>query len=387
MKQIYLDNNSTTVIDPAVAAVISECLSAGFVNPASQHQMGQIARRKLEEARLSILDMIGANTTGMDSDQLVFTSGGTESNNLAVAGLSYNSDGSMPPNARILISAIEHPSVVATSDFLRQRGWEIELINVDKDGVILLDHLDELLKTPSRLVSVMMANNETGVIQPVAEIADRCKQAGTLFHCDAVQALGKIPVGFSGLRCDAMTITAHKLHGPRGIGALVLKHGLAPFPAIFGGFQQQGFRPGTEDVCLAVAFAKTIQMAITDLEDRAEQMKIKRDRLQRELCEKCNGITVNGGEADRIPNTLNISFADINRQEFLMAADMSGLAVSTGSACASGSSDPSPVLLAMGLENEVVEGSIRLSLSAMTTQAEVVIASDRIVSLVNNLRR
>ncbi len=387
MQQIYLDNNSTTTIDPAVAETMAECLAAGFVNPASQHQMGQAARRALEDSRTAILQLIGATPTSMEADQLIFTSGGTESNNLGLLGLSHQPDGSLPECRRVLVSSIEHPSISVAADLLQQQGWTVERIRVDSDGVIYLDHLDELLDQPARLVSVMAANNETGVIQPVAQIAERCQKAKALFHCDAVQALGKIPLDFYDVGCDAMTITAHKLHGPRGIGALVLRNGLTPFPAFFGGFQQQGIRPGTEDVCLARGFSKAVELAVSDLKKRARHMRTLRDRLQKELCEKCTGVTVNGGDADRTPHTLNLSFSGINRQEFLLAADMNGLAVSTGSACASGSSDPSPVLLAMGLGSDVVEGSIRISFSARSTPVEMIRASDCIVNLVNNLRR
>lgn len=386
MQPIYLDNNSTTRIDPAVAEVMAECRQAGFVNPASQHQAGQAARRRLEACRSAILQRMGAAATGMQADQLIFTSGGTESNNLALFGLAHLSDGNLPEVRRVLVSSIEHPSISMAADWLLRQDWDVKRIRVDSRGVVCLEHLDELLDLPTRLVSVMAANNETGVIQPVQAIAARCKAVGAFFHCDAVQALGKIPLSFADVGCDAMTVTAHKLHGPRGIGALVLRHGITPLPGLFGGFQQAGIRPGTEDVCLVSGFDKAVEIGLESLDGRAKQMRQMRDRLQNELCNRCGGVTVNGIAAERTPHTLNLSFAGIDRQEFLLAADMNALAVSTGSACASGSSDPSPVLLAMGLENEVVEGSIRISLSVQTTEDEIDQAIDRIVRVIGRFR-
>ena len=387
MNPIYLDNNSTTVIEPDVADTISQCMRDGFVNPASQHQMGQAARARLENSRSVILKLLGASDSGMQADSLIFTSGGTESNNLALMGLATNSDGTMPDCRRVLVSAIEHPSISVTADLLKQRGFEIEILGADADGVVDLDQTARLLEKPARLVSVMAANNETGVIQPVREIARLCRNAGSLFHCDAVQAVGKIPLSFADLDSDAMTITAHKFHGPRGIGGLVLKHGTNPFPNIFGGFQQQGIRPGTEDVCLAAGFAKAVELSITSLKSRASLMRELRDQLERSICDQIPDTTINGGNVPRTPHTLNLSVPGINRQELLMAADMNGIAISTGSACASGSSDPSPVLVAMGLNSDVVEGSVRLSLSAKTTVSEIVDAADRITSLIKDLRR
>ena len=392
MQVIYLDNNSTTVVDASVAEAMSECRSRGFVNPSSQHQLGQRARRRLEELRTDVIGMLGACNSGMAADQLLFTSGGTESNNLALIGLAFDSDGPMPQQRRVLISAIEHPSLTGASQYLQRQGFETEKIPVNTNGVVDLQRFAEMLDDSVRLVSVMLVNNETGVIQPVKQIAAMCAEQGIACHTDAVQGVGKMHVDFADLGVDALSLTAHKLHGPRSIGGLILKHGVRPFPLFFGGFQQQGFRPGTEDVCLATGLHKAIEKYGVKASEKPDLISNNpiaqlRDRLQSAICESCPDAVVIGEAAERVPHTLNLSFRGMDRQEFLMAADMNALAISTGSACASGSSEPSPVLLAMGLDQEIVEGAIRISLSAMTTESEIDLAIERIVMIANNLRR
>lgn len=372
-------------MDPGVAQAMSECWRVGHVNPASQHQSGQIARRRLEQIRQEILQLLGADSAGMNANRLIFTSGGTESNNLALIGLAFEPDGSLPAVKRILISAIEHPSIVGASQYLTRHGFNIELIDVDRNGVVDLDNLADRLRRPARLVSVMLVNNETGVIQPIREIAEQCRSNGVQLHSDAVQAVGRIAVDFAELQVDALTFTAHKFHGPVGIGALILKKSAQPFPVLFGGFQQLGIRPGTEDVCLATGMLEALRQFVHSAEQRQNRIRAMRDRLQSSICDLCTDVVVIGGTADRVPHTLNLSFQGLNRQEFLLAADMAGLAISTGSACASGSSEPSPVLLAMGLESVIVDGSIRISLSAQTTAEEIEWAIDRIRKIFNSL--
>lgn len=400
MQVIYLDNNSTTVIDAGVAKAMFDCRSLGFVNPSSQHQHGQLARRRLEELRTDVLGMLGASNSGMQTDQLLFTSGGTESNNLALIGLAFDSDGSLPLRRRVLISAIEHPSLTGACQYLQRHGFETAKIPVNSNGVVEPKPLAEMLDDSVRLVSVMLVNNETGVIQPVKQIAAMCREMGVTCHTDAVQGVGKMHVDFADLGVDALSFTAHKLHGPRSIGGLILKHGVKPFPLFFGGFQQQSFRPGTEDVCLATGLHHAIEKyrvtkrngnktGLNLSEQHAANMLIGqlRDRLQSVICENCPHAVVIGEGASRVPHTLNVSFRGVDRQEFLMAADMNALAISTGSACASGSSELSPVLLAMGLDQEIIEGAIRISLSALTSESEIDLAAERIVMIANNLRR
>jgi len=388
MESIYLDNNSTTIIDQEVLSVMAQCQTEKYVNPSSQHQAGQRARRLLEEVRTGILEMLGATFSGMAADKLVFTSGGTESNNLALIGLAFEPDGKLPERRRVLISAIEHPSLIGPAQFLQSRGFQVETIPVGSSGVVDLNRFAEMLDDSVRIASVMLVNNETGVIQPVQQIADMCRPYGIICHTDAVQGVGKMQVNFSRLGVDALSFTGHKLHGPRSIGGLILGHGKRLFPLFFGGFQQLGFRPGTEDLCMALGFRTAIEkFGVFCHAGGGCNVAVLRDRLQSQLVDHCPGAVVLGGNAPRVPHTLNIAFRGLDRQEFLMAADMLDLAISTGSACASGSSEPSPVLLAMGAEREVVEGAIRISLSALTTSGEIDQAAERIIKISNDLRR
>lgn len=380
MRRIYLDHNSTTPIAPSVAKAIFDCHESGYVNPASQHQSGQLARRELESIRLEILKWLDAHTTGMDADRLVFTSGGTESNNLALLGLAGQEPG------QVLVSSIEHPSVFGPAEVLARQGFEVISIPVSHSGVIDLVEAEKRITTETRLVSLMLANNETGVIQPVAEIAKLCRELGVRIHCDATQAITKIPVSFRKLEIDAMTFSPHKFYGPRGIGGLVLKSSITPNPILFGGFQQMGIRPGTEDLGLAVGTLTALQLCEpcddtkTNVYKAYKRVADLRNRLQTGL--EALGAVTNGSDSPRLPNTLNISFPGVNRQAFLMAADMVGLDLSTGSACASGSSEPSPVLVAMGLPDEVIEGSVRISLGLSNTAEEIDEAIARIERIV-----
>ena len=377
MNTIYLDNNSTTAISPTVAATIAQCYQDRYVNPASQHQLGQAARRKLEQLRSEMIAMLGGVSTGMQTDRLIITSGGTESNNLALAGLaaaSRNKHQTGDCSLRIIISAVEHPSVLTCAHYLGTVGYRIETLSVDGNGVIDLAQLQEKIASheqdPIAVVSVMAANNETGVIQPVAQASAACRQHGIYFHCDAVQAVGKTSVNFADLGVDSMSMTAHKFHGPRGVGGLMVRHGIELSPMLFGGFQQMATRPGTEDVALTAGMHGALTEFQHDTKREATIGRL-RDRLQTGLQAIEPSVVVNGATADRMAHTLNVSFPGINRQAFLMAADFAGLAISTGSACASGSSDPSHVIIAMGANNDVVEGSIRFSLGAFNTEQEI----------------
>ena len=383
---IYLDHNSTTTIDPEVADLIAECYRQGFVNPASQHRAGQKARQMLEKNRSRIVEILGGVHTGMQTDTLILTSGGTEANNLALNGL-IEGDVSFPP--RLLVSSVEHPSVLAMAQQMALSGTEVEFIPVDRWGVVLLPRLRDLLKRPASLVSVMMANNETGVIQPMSEISAICRESGVRLHTDAVQAVGKMAVNFRDLDVDALTLTAHKLHGPRGIGALLVRHGVTIQPQLFGGFQQMALRPGTEDVALTAGFCRALERFVERGPESLERIRSMRDWMQNEILTHGSHVVINGWDAhrsiDRVPHTLNIAFTKVDRQALLLAADMAGLAISTGSACASGSSEPSHVLVAMGADSDVIQGSIRISLGATTTEEEIEIAARRIIKLSNDL--
>lgn len=377
---IYLDHNATTPIDPRVAAAISECYAAAYANPTSSHAAGRAARQALEAARDGIAQSIGIDTRQYNSPRIILTSGGTESNNLALRGLTTSP-------GKIIISAIEHPSVTGVAQYLQAIGHEIDLLPVLPSGVVDVGRLSDLLTDQTRLVSVMLGNNETGVLQPVEEIADICRRAGVPLHSDAVQVVGKLPVSFPELGVAALTISAHKFHGPRGIGALVVENGRQLDPILHGGFQQQGHRPGTESVALAVGMHKALELWQAEAAARQRRLKAARDRLQRLLMENDLGAVVLGEDAERLPHTLNISFPGLDRQALVMALDQAGVYCATGSACASGSSEPSTVLVAMGLDSDVVRGSLRISLGATTSTLEIDSAADIISCVVNDLRR
>jgi cysteine desulfurase len=385
---INLDHNATTPIDPRVADVLDACHRAGYANPSSQHQPGRRARRKLEDAREGLAQLLGANVADTHADRLIFTSGATEANNLALFGLAGS------PPGRIIISSIEHPSVTGPAEELQRRGFELIRLRVNAAGVVDIDHLRELLSDddqeeapPTRLVSVMLASSETGVLQPVAELADICRDAGVPLHTDAVQVVGKLPVDFTALGASALSFTGHKFHGPPGIGGLLLSGDVQLHPQLFGGFQQAELRPGTEFVAPVVALHRALQLWHEEADERIGRMTMLRDRLEMNLCQSLPAVSVNGADAPRLPHTSNLAFKGLDRQALFMALDMAGVACSTGSACASGSSEPSPVLLAMGCDKAAIEGSLRLSLGAFTTTAELDEALRRISLAVNNLRQ
>ncbi|WDI44469.1 cysteine desulfurase family protein [Bremerella sp. P1] len=380
---IYVDNNATTPMAVEVAEAMSQAYESAFFNPSSQHQAGQKARRRLDDARETILNLLGAETTRFASDRLVFTSGGTEANNLALFGLGKETNG------QVIISAIEHPSISEAADQLALRGVKVRVLPVDNNGVVQLAELDQWLAEPTRLVSVMLGNNETGVLQPIGEIATICRHREVPLHVDAVQGIGKIPVNFRKLGASAMTLTPHKFHGPRGIGALVLDDHVTLNPTMFGGSQQLALRPGTESVELAIGFEKALQLAIEAMPEAGPSMQVLRDRLEALLTDLVgeDEMQVIGRDAPRLPHTSNTAFPGIDRQALVMALDMAGVACSTGSACASGSSEPSPTLIAMGLPEDVVSGSIRLSLSRFTTEPEVDEVASRISNCIKHLRQ
>ena len=381
MRPIYLDNNATTCIDPVVADSMARCWRDLGGNPSSQHQFGRRARKTLEEARERIATLLGAKTSGMRADQLVFTSGGTESNNLALRGLAGT------PPGRIIISAIEHPSVAATADQLARTGFELAHLPANLDGVVQVAALQSLLDDKTRLVSVMLANHETGVLQPVLELAEICQLAGLPLHTDAVQVAAKLPIDFQSLKAAALSVSAHKFHGPVGIGALLVRHDVFLEPILYGGSQQQGLRSGTESVALAVGMWQALELWYGEAEQRQRLMNELRARLESNLKHGVPDLQIHGANTQRVPHTVSATFPGVDRQALVMALDLAGIACSTGSACASGSSEPSPVLLAMGIETTLVECSLRFSLSAQTTALDVDQSAERIIQVYRDLRQ
>jgi cysteine desulfurase len=386
---IYLDHNATTPLLPEVIEAMRACYVEPYHNPASQHEFGRRARRRLEDARERIGELVGAKTSGRDADTVLFTSGGTESNNLAIRGLL----GDRPPG-RLVISDLEHPSITALADRLARRGWQIDRLAVDRSGVLDVEYLPRLLSPDYSLlrpdaaaVCALLGHNETGVLQPVAEIAAIAAQQQIPLHTDAAQVVGKLPVDFRTLGAATMSFAAHKFHGPLGISALVVRHGVALEPLLYGGFQQGGLRPGTESVALAVGMLTALELWHAEQEARRQRLAALRDEFERAILAGYPAAIVIGTGAPRLPHVANIAFVGLDRQALFIALDQAGVACSTGSACASGSSEPSPALVAMHLDEAVISSALRFSFGATTTAAEVAESSRRILHVCNDLRR
>jgi cysteine desulfurase len=376
---IYLDHAATTPLLPEVADAMVQAAREAYGNPFSQHAAGRRARQRLEDAREGLAQLLGADILSAAPDRLVFTSGGTEANNLALRGLA----GSRP--CRVLVSALEHSSVHQTAVALRRAGYDVQFIPAARRGTIDLDALQQLLQTPTRLVSVMLANNETGVLQPLGEVLQLCRAHDALLHTDAVQAVGKLPLDFHRLQVDALTLAAHKFHGPRGIGGLLLRHGVKLEPLLFGGPQEAGLRPGTECVALAVGMHEALRLWHAQADAHAQHMAALRDALQAALCDGWPEAVVHGAESPRVPQTLSIALPPLDRQALVVALDRVGVACSSGSACASGSSEHSPALRAMGCPEALLDSSIRLSVGISTSLAEVEEAASRILKVCKDL--
>ncbi|MEQ9406976.1 MAG: cysteine desulfurase family protein [Fuerstiella sp.] len=372
---IYLDNNATTRILPEVAEAMSNAWATGFANPGSQHSFGRDARRILEDSRESIAAILGA-----DASEVVFTSGGTESINAAVYGLTLGRKGV------IALTKGEHPATTAACEKARQQGMKLHYLSVDGAGRLRADQYDALPWPELKLVCVILAHNETGVIQDLTELSERCEAQRVPLLIDAVQAVGKIPVSFHQLKATALAFGAHKFHGPRGIGGLLLRRGVQLPPFLEGGHQESGRRAGTEPVPLIAGMARALECFQQHADERTLKVRQLRDQLQTELSRRCSPTVVHGQEAERLPNTLSIAFPGVEGEAMLVNLDLEGIACSLGSTCASGSAEPAPSLLAMGIAADVCTSSVRFSLSCETTPTEIESAVDRITKIVTRLR-
>jgi cysteine desulfurase len=380
MDFIYLDNNSTTPMLPAVWEAMRPFATEFYGNPASAHRVGSHARRALEDAREQIAAILHSH-----ADEVIFTSGATEANNLAVFGLAGD-----PPGA-ILTSPIEHPSVAEPIERLAQLGFRVERLPVARDGVMQTETFAHHLHSDTRLVSLMLANHETGALQPVADAARQLEDRRISFHCDATQAVGKMPVDFHELAVTTLALSAHKFHGPKGTGALLLRRGAKLRPQLWGGHQQRGQRPGTEPVALAVGMATALALWHKESQARTHYVCRLRQQLLGSLQTSAAPVVVNGpanGAFDRcLPHTLNLSFPGCRSDSLLMNLDLAGIACSTGSACSSGSLLPSPVLQAMAVPAELLHSAMRFSLSPLNTEQEIIEAARRIAEVVARLRQ
>jgi len=355
--RIYLDNNATTPLHPAVLEALESSFRDVFGNASSIHKEGQSARRAIEDARESVAKLLAA-----EARDVIFTSGGTESNNAAIFGAA-GQDG----RHHIVTTAIEHPSVLEPVAELERRGHAVTLVAPSRDGVVDANAVIAAIRPETRLVTMMLANNETGVIQPVADVARVCRERTIHFHCDAVQGAGKVELDVAALGVDTLAISAHKLHAPKGIGALYVRRGLALDRHILGGAQERRRRAGTENVPLAAAFGVAAEIARAR-EVRADVGSL-RDALERSLADF--DIVINGATAPRIPNTSSVTFRDADAEGIVIGLDLNGVAVSTGAACSSGRVEPSHVLLAMGLTPDEARSTIRFSLSRFTKADEI----------------
>lgn len=375
MQRIYLDNNATTRPFPEVVEVVSRHLLESYGNPGSRHAEGRAARQPLEQARESIANILDA-----DPKEVYFTSGGTESTNLALFGCTQGEPGVVAHTAG------EHPATTESCRLLQQFGWTLHTLRVDSEGLLPDEQYDELPWDKLKLVTVILAHNETGVVQELKPLAELCRRRNVWFHVDAVQAVGKIPVRFHELGATSLALGAHKFHGPRGIGALLLRSDASLAPYLFGGHQESGVRPGTEPVALAVGMAKALELWDANRDERIVQLRSLRDRLQSGLEETCPPTVVNGSLAHRLPNTLNVAFPGADGDALLVNLDLEGIACSLGSTCASGSAEPAPSLVAMGRPPEVYGSSVRFSVSVENTLEEMDEACRRIAGVVKRLR-
>jgi cysteine desulfurase len=373
---IDLDHNATTRPAEEVIETIAFHMSKNYANPGSRHGLGRNARKVLESSREQIADLLGAKP-----EEITFTSGGTEANNLALLGLPFSSD------KTLLNLPGDHPSSLDSCNELAKKGWKLSSLELDSDGLIQPSQLQKINWEQVGLVDFLYAHNETGVIQDLDEIGDICATHGIPFHLDAVQAVGKIPIHFGQTKATSLSLAAHKFHGPRGIGALIISKSLKLNPILFGGHQESGMRPGTEMAPLAAGMAKALELCAHDMENRTEKMESLRNQLETQLSELCSPVVIHGKNVPRLPNTLNIAFPGIDGEAFLVAADLEGIACSQGSTCASGSAQPTPVLTAMGHPDEIVLSSIRFSVGIDNTMGEINEAAQIISKVVESLRK
>ena len=364
VQRIYLDYNATTPVHPEVTARMVEALTEPFGNPSSVHYFGQQAKSAVDEARGEVAALIGA-----EPGEVVFTSGGTEADNIAIRGIAE----ALEPTGRshVIASAIEHEAVLNTVKALARRGWETSLLPVDQTGVVTPATLRSALTDQTTLVSVMHANNEIGTIQDVKELARLAHERAAIFHTDAVQSAGKIPVDVKALGVDVLSISAHKFYGPKGVGALWTKRGLRMHQLLKGGKQERNRRAGTENVPGIIGMGIAARLARTARADETTRLSALRNRLEEGVLRHVSGTVINGARMARVPNTTNISFDRVEAESLLIALDLEGIAVSTGSACSSGTLEPSHVLKAMGFPAHRTQNSIRFSLGTSNTEADI----------------
>ncbi len=378
MKTVYFDNSATTKTDEEVVKAMLPYITENYGNASSIYKIGRDNRKAVEEAREKVAKVLGCEPT-----EIYFTAGGSESDNTAIKGIahSYRQKGN-----HIITSKIEHPAVLETCKQLEKEGFEISYISVDENGIINLEELKKAIKPTTILISVMFANNEIGNIEPIKEIGEIAKEHQIIFHTDAVQAIGNININVKELGIDSLSLSAHKFYGPKGVGALYVKKGVKFDKLIDGGHQEMNKRAGTENVAGIVGLGKAIELAYENLEEHNKKIKELRDYYVEQVKQKIPYIKINGDMEKRLPGNSNISFRFIEGEGLLLNLDLKGICASSGSACTSGSLDPSHVLLAIGLPHEIAHGSLRISIGKYNTKEEVDYLIESLVEIVNRLR-
>jgi len=374
---IYFDNNATTSIDPAVLEVMLPFLKEEYGNPSSAYSFGKRVARAVEHAREQVATLLGC-----EPSEILFTSCGTESDNTALqSALSIDQD-----RKHIITSKVEHSAIVKHAEALARRGYEVTWLDVDAKGMIDLSQLEAAIRPDTAIVSLMWANNETGVLFPIEQVAEICRKQQTIFHTDAVQAVGKIPINLSTTSIQFLSLSGHKLHAPKGVGALYVQRRARFFPFLIGGGQEEKRRGGTENTASIVALGKAAELAGAYIQEEDRFVRELRDTFEQQALERIPGVTVNGDREQRIPNTTNLSIEGIDSEAILMILDQQGVCCSAGSACTTGSLEPSHVLRAMGLSNEQARASLRFSFGRTNTMEEVNRALQILTRAVKKLR-
>lgn len=378
MRKVYLDNAATTALSPRVLEAMLPYFTQHYGNPSSVHAFGREAKQGLDRARDQV-----AKALHCEPSEVIFTGCGTESDNTVLLGVAqrYGDKGK-----HIITTNVEHHAILHTCEYLEKQGYSVTYLPVDQDGLVTAEQVAAAIRPDTILVSIMFANNEVGTIMPIQEIGAVCKEKGVLFHTDAVQAVGHIPVDVQAMHIDMLSLSAHKFHGPKGVGALYCRKGIRLPSYIMGGAQEKGRRAGTENVAGIVGLGAAIQLATEQLEENRAKMTALRDRLMTGIQARISEVKLNGHPTNRLPNNVNFSFKYIEGESILLMLDMNGIAASSGSACTSGSLDPSHVLLALGLPHEIAHGSVRLTLGDETTEEDIDYTIDVLEKTVARLR-
>ena len=378
MNRIYLDNAATTAVSPQVLEAMLPYFTECFGNPSSIHSTGRDARRAIDAARKQV-----AAALNCQPNEVYFTAGGSESDNWAIKGaaMARRNKGN-----HVITTSIEHHAVLHTCQWLEKQGFEVTYLPVDADGQVSVRDVEKAITDKTVLITIMAANNEIGTIEPIAEIGQLARSKGILFHTDAVQAVGAVPIDVQAIGCDLLSLSGHKFHGPKGVGALYIRKGVKLDHLIEGGAQERGQRAGTENLAGIVGLGKAIELAVQNLDSNAARMSALRDKLINGIIERIPDVKLNGHRTNRLPNNVNVSVRYVEGEALLLRLDLAGVAGSSGSACTSGTLDPSHVLLAIGLPHEIAHGSLRLTLGNETTEADIDYVLDKLPGIVSDLR-